>query len=801
MINDIRFAWRTLWKTPGFTLVAILALALGIGANTAIFTVVKNVVLKPLPYRQSHQLFTIWETFLPSGWGTVSTPNFGDWREQNHSFEAIEAFSSTNRNLQGVDQPERLRATAVTANLLRMVGVPAHLGRVFEAGEDQPDKASVAVLGSALWKRRFSADPKIVGKTISLDGEQHTVIGVMPDGFQFPPQSRLATDIFIPLRVTADQRKQRGSHWMFAVGRLKDGVSTEVASADLKAVAARLARDYPKEQQGRSIRLQSLSDVVSGEVRPVLFVLLAAVGAVLLIACANVANLLLARAAVREREMAVRTALGSSRLRLVRLMLAESFVIAMLGGVVGLAVAYWGVDGIVALAGTALPRASEIQVDGSIFLYLLTACILTAFIFGLAPALRASQTDLTVGLRDGGSKGSVGGTKQWLRNALVVAELALAFVLLVSTGTLMRTLLGLMSVESGVKTENVMTFLVSPPEKKYPNEQMAERFYKPLLDHLRTIPGVRAAGAINMLPMQNWGYNGEFQIDGRPHASAGEAPRSEFREVTPGYFQALNIPILEGRDIQESDAPKRQQVALVNKALAKLYFPNESAVGHRIGDPEGWTLIVGVAGDVRQAGLDRPAMPEIYFSSQQGQLGARQMAVLVRGSTPPATLAPAIRNAVRTFDRDQPIFAVKTMESVVDESVASQRLNFRLMGIFSALAMLLASAGIYGVMSYLVNQRTREFGVRMALGAASSDVLRLVLRESAILAGVAIALGAVVALATARVLQQFIPGLTGAGAPIFLGVAALVAVVVAAATLIPAWRAMSVHPMEALRWE
>ena len=799
-MKDFQFAWRSLWKSPGFTLVAIAALALGIGANTAMFTIIRSVVMKPLAYREPDRLMTLWETFPPDGWGTVSAPNLRDWREQNHSFSSISAYTWRSVNLQGVAQPERLRALVATADLFDTLGVAPLLGRTFAPGEDQPGQPPVAVLGSALWKRRFASDPNIVGRSVTLDGERYTVIGVMPESFQYPAQSHRAA-LYLPLRWTPRESASRNNHWMFTLARLKPGVTMAAAAADMNSIAERLEKAYPDEQLQRRVRVETEQQQVSGRVGPVLYVLFAAVGAVLLIACANVANLLLARGAVREREMAVRAALGAGRTRLVRLLLAESLVIALSGTAVGLVLAEWGLSLIVGYAEASLPRAAEIRIDGAVFLYLLAAVLVTAIVFGMVPALRVSRVDLNTGLRDAGSKGSTAGAARWLRVGLVTAEVALAFVLLVSTGALMKTLVQLLAVPTGFDAHNVLTFSVSPPERKYPAADLSARFYQPVLERIRAVPGVRAAGAINMLPIQSWGSNGDFKIEGQPPLPPGSRPYAEMREITPGYFRSLNVPVVEGRDVAEADTMKAPHVVFVNQTLARRYFPKENPIGRRIGDESDWMTIAGVVGDVRQSGLARPPAPEIFFVQQQDKQPEREMKVVVRADLDATALTSAIRNAVREVDADQPIFGVETMETVVSKSVSSERLNFVLMGVFSALAVLLASAGVYGVMTYLVSQRTREFGVRLALGAVAGDMMRLVLREAAAVSAVAFAIGIAGALGASALIRHYIPGVATLDLMLVLGVAALLSVVVGVAVAVPARRAMRIDPMEALRWE
>ncbi len=805
MVQDLRFAVRTLFRNPGFTAVAVVALALGIGANTAIFTLIRTVLLKPLPYPESSRVMSLNETFLPAGVGTVSTPNYLDWRAQNRSFEHLAAYHPDNRNLQGVDNPERIPSVAATANLFAALKAQAMLGRTFLAGEDQTSAPDVAVLAESLWKRRFASDPGIVGKTITLDGERHTVIGVMASSFRFPPSAAIPAELWVPLKFTRDQEEKRGSHWMWVVGRLKPGVSVDAARADMNAIANQLEKQFPKEQTGRRVLLRPLHETVARGVRPALLVLMAAVALVLLIACANVANLLLARAAVREREVAIRSALGASRKRLVRQFLTESVLLSIAGGLLGAVLAKWGVDALLILADGSIPRQAEVGFDALVFTFLLGVCVLTGVLFGLVPAFQSSRSDLNERLKEGGAKGAVGAVRGWFRSSLVVAEIALSCVLLIAAGLLMKAFLRLQSTPSGLNAQSVLTFRVAPPQKKFSTVPLYEGFFKQTLERIREIPGVRAAGAIQLLPIQSWGWNGDFGIEGRPPDAPGREPFAEYRFITPGYFQAMGIPIVRGRDITDSDkSPKGNQVVLVNESLAKLYFPGQDAIGKHIGDPEDWATIVGVVGDVKQSGLDQPVHAEMYIPlAEVPDFGKAwtEMAVVVEAGMEPTALTSAVRAAVRSVAPDQPIFGVKTMEKVISDSLSSQRLYLVLIGLFAAIAVTLACAGVYGVLSYLVAQRTREFGVRMALGAASRDVMRSVLKDSALLGGAGVAVGLAGAFGVSRVLQQFLYEVKPRDPIVYAIVAAVILAVVVAASLVPARRAMKVDPMVALRWE
>jgi putative ABC transport system permease protein len=800
MLQDIRFALRTFLKSPGFTVVAILALGLGIGANAALFSVINTVLLQPLPYQQPDRLVRLFETFLPKGWGSVSTPNFIDWKKQSRAFDHLEAFSlGGSINLQGDAQPERIPLAVGTAGMFEMLGVHPLQGRTFLPDEDQLGKPDVVVISERLWRRRFGSDPKLLGSNLTLDGKSTTVIGIMPAGFQFPPGS-VTVDMWMPMQFTQANLAQRGSHWMAVLGRLKPGVDIDAATADMKQIGATLALQYPNNQKGRSVMIRSLQDVLVGPIRPALLVLMGAVGFVLLIACANVANLLLARAAARKKEVSVRAALGASRGRLIRQFLTESVMLALAGGILGAFLGDEGVQALVFLASKQIPRSTEVHLDGTVFLFLLGICLIAGIIFGLFPAIQGSRDDLQEGLREGGRSGTAGGRSARFRNALVISEFALALILLIGAGLMLRTFLALSATESGMATRAVLTMSVSVPTSKYVNSSMWQRFYEPALDQIRAIPGVRSAGIISLLPLQSWGFNGTFAIDNLPQGEPGKQPFAEYRIVSPGYFQALGIPILKGRDVSTQDSANASPAIFINDALARRYFPDQDPIGHKIVWDTART-IVGVVGSTRQSGLNADPVPEIYMSAAQSDKGISGMTLVISTGVEPGSLTRAVESAIRNVDPTQPVFGVKTMERVVSDSLSNQRLYAWLLGVFAGLALILASAGIYGVMSYLVTQRTREFGVRMALGAGTGDVLRMVLREALMLiaAGVAIGLGG--AFAVTRVLSNFLYGVKAIDLPTFAGVSAILIAVALLATYLPARRATKVDPMVALRYE
>ena len=799
MIFDIRFALRTFLKSPGFTLIAILALGLGIGANAALFSVINTVLLQPLPYAQPERLVRLYETY-PRGYGSVSTPNFVDWRQRNRVFERLEAFSQGGSiNLQGGGTPERIPLTLGTAGMFDMLAVRPMLGRTFTADEDQPGKPEVVVMSERLWRRRFGADTKIIGTSLILDGKATTVIGIMPLSFQFPPGNS-TTDMWMPLQFTPQNIRQRGSHWMAVIGRLKPGSDVASATADMKRIAANLAAEYPGPQKGRSVRIQTLQDVLVGTIRPALLVLMGSVGFVLLIACANVANLLLARAASRKREVSVRAALGAARSRLLRQFLTESVMLAFAGGLLGAFMGAEGLRALVYLASRQIPRSAEIHLDATVFLFLLAVCLVAGILFGIVPAIQNSREDLQEGLREGGRSGITGGGSARFRNALVVSEFALAMVLLIGAGLMLRTFLALSSTNSGMITQGVLTMSVSVPTGKYNDSSMWQRFYDPALEQIRGLPGVRSAGVISLLPLQSWGYNGPFTIDNQGDGDPARTPAAEFRQVSPGYFQALGIPVLRGRDITSQDVPDAPPTVLVNEALAKRYFANQDPIGHTIN----WDVartIVGVVSNTHQAGLNADPLPEVYFPAAQQSKALAGMTFVISTSVEPTSVTRAVEAAIHNVDPSQPVFGVKTMERVVSDSLSNQRLYAWLLGVFAGLALILASAGVYGVMSYLVTQRTREFGVRMAMGASARDVVGMVLRQAMTLVGAGVVIGLIGAFAVTRVLAGFLFGVKPIDMPTFAVVSCIMIAVALFATLIPALRATKVDPMIALRWE
>lgn len=799
LIQDLRYSVRMLSRKPGFALVAVFTLALGIGANSAIFSLVNAVLLRPLPFNQPDQLIKIWETF-PNGFGTVSVPNLKDWREQNNAFSGIAAYQNAGYSLQGEHDSERIPAATVSANFFDVLGVSPRLGRSFGPGEDERGQNRIVLLSHALWQRRFNTDPSIVGRTILLGGESYQVIGVMPAQVRFP--SRL-TEMWVPFDHSPSQQAARGSHSLLALGRLKPGVTFEQAREQMMTIAGRLEQQYKDSQAGRSVRLIPLQEEMVQNVRPALLVMFGAVGLVLLIACVNVANLLLARAAGRRREIAIRAALGAGRGRLIRQFLTESILLSVVGGAVGLVLANWGLSALTTLAGAILPRANEVGLDGRVVGFTLLLSVVTGIVFGLAPALQISRSDVQTALKDSGNAGT-SPQRNRLRSLLVVAEISAALVLLIGAGLLLKSFWQLQQTDAGLKPENVITMSISLPAAKYATAQAVDGFYDRLVTQMATLPGVQTAGAINMLPLQQWGYNGPFNVEGAQPYPPGHEPLAELRTVSHDYFQALGIPTVNGRIFNNHDQPNSESVAIINQTLANQFMGGHDAIGKRLSRDGGktWVKVVGVVADVKQSGLTQAPRSEIFYPTLQvppaNKLG---MSLVVRGIGDPTALVTALRNEVRLIDPSQPIHNIKTMEAVISESVADRRLNMVLLGLFAAVALILAMIGIYSVISYTVTQSTREIGIRVALGAQSRHVLKLVLGKGLVLALAGVVIGVAGAFGLTRLLANLLFGVTATDPFVFASVPVLLVLTALLASYLPARRAMKLDPIKALRNE
>ena len=792
--RDLRFALRTLRRAPGFALVVLLCLGLGIGANAAIFSIVNAVLLKPLPYQEPDRLLNAYETFFLSGgngWGSVSYPNYEDWRDRNRSFASLAAYQAGSTTLRGSERTERLLTLDVTPNYFTTLGLTSLQGRGFVAEDAAPTAAEVAVINERLWRTRFGADPAIIGTTINLGGRERTVIGIMPAA------ASARTQVWLPLTLTPERAAARGSHYLAVTGRLRPGVSVGAAGADLASIAEGIKHEHPEQDPSRSAMVRPVMEDAVGGSKSTLLILLGAVGLVLLIACANVANLMLARAASRQQEVAVRLALGASRARLIRQFLIEALLLSIGGAVLGGTMAWFGLRALQPMVARALPRSTDVAIDGRVFLYLLAIAACSAVIFGLVPALQATGGNVRGALTRGGMRGSTSGQAR-LRTTLVVAEMALSLVLLVGAGLLLRGLLLLQATPTGFSATNVLTAHLTIPDTAGPGKG---HFATPFLDQVRALPGVRAAGMISRLPIQSSGTNGNYTIPGHPLPARGQEPLAEFRYTTAGLFGALEIPVLAGRDFTEREMTDTTSVALINQTLARKEFPNEDPVGRRItlGETEHYTII-GVVGDVRQGGLDRDPLPEIHLPARAGA-NPIDLTLVVRAASEPATLTPAIRDLLRQADPGQAMFNEMTMDEVIVTSLTSRRLNLWLFGTFAAVALILSVTGLYGVIAYLVNQRTREIGVRVALGARPRDVVAMVMRQGGVLVAVGLGIGLLGAAGITRLIAAMLYGVSPRDPMTFGVVTGVLGMAGLLATLVPARRAARIDPMLAMRSE
>ena len=810
LLQDIRFGLRMLLKSPGISIVATIALALGIGANTAIFSVVNAVLLRPLPFPDPDSLVAVFETVPQRGQerGSHSYPNFFDVRSQNTVFERVSSYHSSNFIMTGRGEPARLQGAVVTADLFPLLGVAPVLGRTFHVDEDKPSDARVVVLSHALFKNRFGEDASVLNQTITLDGRGYTVVGVMPPGFEFPIQNdpvELWTTIAIDAAGSSPVTNQRGAHFLRVIARVKPGVSHDQVQAEMEAIGARLAQQYPDENTHRSLRIESALHALVGEIRPMLLILLGAVACVLLIACANVANLLLARATGRHKEMAIRAALGASRVRVIRQLLTESVLLSLCGGAVGLLLAVWWSDLLIALGKDDIPRAVQVGIDLRVLGFTLGVSLLTGLIFGLAPAFHSSKYELVDSLKEGGRGTSEGARRNKMRSVLVVSELAIAVVLLVCAGLLLQSLWRLQGVNSGLRPENILTFNVGLPEVKYKFDRQSQ-FFIDLKGRLEATPGVQAASTIYPLPLSGDRFSISFEIEGRP-MEPKDHPSGDFFTTGVGYFRAMGIPIIKGRDFDDRDKHGSTPVVIITETFARQHFPNEDPIGKRIepgissieGEDSTMREIIGIVGDVRNRNLNTEARAAYYVP--QTQIPFSQMVAVAKTTSEPRSLIPAVTKLVAGMDQDVPLFDVKTMEEYLSVSVAAPRFSSTLLSIFAAVALVLTVVGLYGVMSYSVAQRTNEIGIRLALGAQSRDVLLMIVKQGGLLIVIGLAIGLAGAYAATRLLASLLFGVTEKDPFTFAAVAGMLAFVALLACYVPAWRATKVDPMEALRCE
>ncbi|MFZ0062956.1 MAG: ABC transporter permease [Pyrinomonadaceae bacterium] len=817
-LKDLRFGARMLLKSPAITLVVILALALGIGANTAIFSVINAVLLRPLPYHQSDQLVFLNERSATLDEMSISYPNFADWRNQNRVFEHIGVYNRNSYNLTGAGEAERIPTAQASADLLSALRVKAAIGRVFTNEEDRPGAAPVAVLGYDLWQRRFGGRTNIVDTPLIFNGRSYTIIGVMPPGFQYPSRA----EMWVPLgQLVGDPDwQQRGNHpGLYGVARLKPGVTLAQAQAEMDSIAANLQKQYPDTNSKNGVRIRPLLEVLVGDVGSTLWVLFGAVGFVLLIACANIANLLLARATARQKEMAIRTAMGAGRWRIAQQLLTESVLLSLVGGTLGLLFAQWGIRLILYVSPDAIPRAREITLDWKVLSFTLGVSFLTGILFGLVPALQAGAVDVHETLKETG-RGTT--RRHWLRSSLVVVEVATTLILLVGAGLMIRSFYRLQNVNPGFSYEHLTSFSISLPNRRYTNEERRAEFFRGLIENIRGLPGVEKVAAASGLPLGNNGWQTSFVIDGRPEPSRDETPLMEACTVTPDYFGAMNIPLLRGRNFTDHDnraflagrdLSKLEEgerliagvnVIIIDEEFARRHWPNEEAVGKRIRlgiDPAAPVLtVVGVVGRVKMEGLSQDSnRVQGYFPHAQLPFGG--MAIIIKASGDPTQLIASAREQVKATDPEQPIYNIRTMNEIRAESVAPERLNLTLMSLFAGIALVLAIVGIYGVMSYSVTQRTHEIGIRMAIGAQPKDVFKMVIGEGMALALIGVGLGLLGAFALTRLMVTMLFGVEPTDPATFLSIAFLLTSVALIACYIPSRRATKVDPLVSLRYE
>jgi putative ABC transport system permease protein len=800
--QDVKFGTRMLLKHRGVTLVAILTLALGIGANTTMFSVVHAVLLRPLPYPQPEQLVMVWEDWTrrqgpDDEW--TNPANFYDWQQQSKSFSHLAAFTGWGPTLTGMDEPEQLQGLAVTHQWLSLLGGSPALGRDFLAEEDRPGGANVVIISHGLWQRRFGGDRGVLDKVIQLNATPFTIIGVLPQGFRVPVSPNLEV---LGLLQSAPGRARGNAIWR-VVGRLRPDVTIAQAQSEIRGIAGRLEQQYPETNTGIGIRLVPLQEQLTGPVQKAMWTLFGAVTFVLLIACVNVANLLLARAASRQREVAIRLALGAGRIRLLRQLLTESVLLAMVSGAAGLLLALWSLDAV--RAGLPSPLASfvSLQLDVPVLAFTLAATIATGLLFGMIPAAQVARQALAESLKEGARTGSGTMGSGRAGRSLLVVEVALALVLLVGAGLLLKSFSNLTAVDPGFRTENILTGQIVLPRARYAEPSQISAFHQRLLERLGNTPGLERSALISTLPLSGVNSDTDFRIQGRPDPPPGQSQAVWFRQVSPAYLETMGIAIRAGRAFDDRDATEAPRVIIVNESFVRKYFPDENPLGQRIGSggPQSpqWMEIVGVAGNVHNFGLEKEEPPAAYLPL--AQFSSRRVFVVVRTAGRPLDSAPTLRAVVRELDRDLPLNAVTTMEELLGRSVAQPRFQTSLLAGFAALALVLAAVGIFGVMSCNVSQRTQEMGVRLALGAQPRDVLALVLRQGMLLAGLGMAIGLAAALALGQSIRSLLFQVDAADPATLSAVAVLLAVVALAACWIPARRATRVDPLAALRYE
>jgi putative ABC transport system permease protein len=804
--QDLRYGLRMLVKNPGFTIVAVAALALGIGANTAIFSVVNSVLLQPLPFKDPNQLVMLWEDATHLGFpkNTPSPANFLDWQRQNSVFAGMAAMAPRSFNLTGSGEPERLDGRRVSANLFQLLGVQPQLGRAFRPEEDAPG-SRVVILSNGLWQRRFGGDRQIIGRAINLSGESYTVIGVMPTAMELPRMTDWHDQLWVTPAFPAEEATSRGSHYLQVIARMKPGVTLPQAQAEMKTIAARLARQYPEDNLRIGATVNPLREEYVGEIRPALLILLGAVAFVLLIACANVANLLLARAAVRQKEISLRLALGATRSRLVRQFLTESLLLAAGGCAFGLLLAGLGLDLLKNFIPATIALSEGIAIDGKVLAFTAFVGMVTGVAFGLAPAAQASRFDLNENLKEGGRDGSAGYGTNRLRSLLVIGEVAISFLLLIGAGLLINSFIHLRNLDPGFNPDHLLTATVQLSETKYPTKEKRAAFFQEVVRRVRAFPGVQSVGVGNNLPFTYDGDSMPIGVEGRRDPPPDERLDVVLRVVGPGYFKTMQIPLVKGRDFTEDDRDDDARVVVISEKTAARYWPGQDPVGKRLrpgslSSDSPWRTVIGVVKDVRQNDFIAAPKPQMYMSYHQVR-DFPPNALVIRTQVAPLSLAGSVRDAIWSVDKDQPVSEIRTMSDIVSQAVARQRFSMLLLGLFAGLALLLAAVGIYGVMSYTVAQRTHEIGIRMALGAQRGDVLKLALGQGLRLVTFGVLIGLAAAFVLTRVMTSLLFGVSPTDSMTFITISVVLMSVAALASYIPALRATRVDPMLALRYQ
>ena len=814
LLNDIRYGLRSLLKRPGLTCVALITLALGIGANTAIFSVVNAVVLRPLPYAEPDRLVMLWETMSGNDRRSVAPGNFEDWRAQNKTFEELAATFYGNFNLTGDGAPERIDGATITSNFMHVLGARAQLGRTFLPDDDEHQDRNLALISDRLWQRRFGARPDVVNRTIIIDEQPYTIVGVMGPRFQFPERSELwvlgrnrsAVSMSLISQFPAnDWAHERDAHFIRVIGRLKRAATLSQAQSDIAAITRRMEQEFPQTNGGLGSNVVSLHTQIVGDVRSTLFILLGAVGLVLLIACANVANLMLARASQRDREIAIRAAVGASRLRLIRQLLTESLLLSVFGGAAGLIISIWIVDLFVRLSPGDIPRLDEASADLRLFGFAMLVSVVTGIGFGLLPAFHAARTNLNLALKDG-TKGSESGQRRRARSALVVAEVALAQVLLVGAALLAISYVRVAQINPGFNPDRVLTAKIAPARQKYPDSKSTSAFYTGVLENLQRLPGVQSAAIVMSLPLGGASINRGFRVEGRPDPKADENVTMDYQIISADYFSTLEIPIRRGRGLAATDTETSERVIVINEAMARRYWPNEDPVGKRmdIGESSKDTssrTIVGVVADNRHAGLSEAPVPTAFISYRQDLESWPRMAFVIKSKNDAASLTSAVRQALASIDPTQPVYAIEPMTNLMSASIAQRRFVMSLLGSLAVLAVVLAMIGVYGVISFSVTERTHEIGIRMALGARPLDVLGMVLGQGMKLAAAGIVIGVGAGLALMRLLTSLLFQVSPGDLRTFSLVALGLGMVALVACYLPARRATKVDPLKSLRYE